>query len=529
LPERKYSSEPSRFQTGSDPPPVTPDSFANYLSPYNGLRVAKGFVWLLLLLWPLQRAIEQDANARELLCAGFLVGLLGVSLIGLYERSLFAGALTWDTDYRISSSFSSMHAGDGPIDVWLTTTIPLLGIFVIDRRWRLYLPLAFALGLLSLYTLVATGSRGPAIGVAIAYATGFLALAATHAFPRRIIAMAVVGVTALSFVAAAGLPVLAQTALGQRFLHAPKDAATRFDHWRVALDMRDNTVRSQLFGMGLGSFPRIFQENAPIRSGRYTFIDDGSDIFLRLWSGLNLYMGQVVTIRPNRDYQVVVRFRTREPSAALRISACELWLLESRNCTVSSLNLPPADRWQTLNSPFHTTETGSEISIAGILVRRPTWFTFYVLGATAGGVDIGAVSLTNSDGQELIRNADFREGADHWFWVHDDHSSWHTLNLVVDVLFNQGWFGLLALGALLWSTVVALARRIAGGDPLSAVLLAALTGFAVTGVTVSALDQPRLILAFCLICFAVLCRTQQDSRARVEIFTPVKVTLTHRT
>ena len=63
-----------------------------------------------------------------------------------------------------------------------------------------------------------------------------------------------------------------------------------------------------------------------------------------------------------------------------------------------------------------------------------------------------------------------------------------------------------ALAALLALTLAALARQIAAGDRLAAVLLASLTGFLVTGMTVSTFDQPRLVLMFYILCLTIILR-----------------------
>ena len=73
------------------PVPITADSFANYASPYNALRIAKGFVWALLLLRPLRQASARSQDTTLFLGAGFLAGLAGVALVTLYQRWLFTG------------------------------------------------------------------------------------------------------------------------------------------------------------------------------------------------------------------------------------------------------------------------------------------------------------------------------------------------------------------------------------------------------------------------------------------------------
>src|SRR5579871_641802 len=50
------------------PPKVTADSFANYDSPYNALRVGKGFLWALLLLRPMRQAAGRGFDIRVPIC-----------------------------------------------------------------------------------------------------------------------------------------------------------------------------------------------------------------------------------------------------------------------------------------------------------------------------------------------------------------------------------------------------------------------------------------------------------------------------
>ena len=488
-------------------PPVTIDSFANYASPYNSLRVAKGFAWALLLLSPLRQAAALH-DVKRLLAIGFLIALAGVGLVSLYERWLFADVFSWSSDYRTTASFSSMHTGDGPIDAWLATAIPFLGLLFISRRWVALLPASLALGLLSVYALFATSSRGPTIAVFVAYGVGLLALLATRTHRRRAAAALAISIGLALGIALVALPILAQSALGQRFAHAEEDAGTRLHYWRYDLSLRDDTLRADIFGMGVGSFPAIHQERSfrEPRATRYRYVSDAGGHYVTFVTDLNLYMAQVAEARQNSDYQFTIRLRTSEPHAQLVVMWCELWMLTHGNCTTDAFALSPqAGRWQTLSRPIHTRDVGSGRSLAGLFFKLPTKLTFFISGAATKGVDVGEVSLKDIQGRELLRNGDFARGADEWFWSEDGHWQWHTANLAVNILFDQGWFGLLAVGAFVWVTGARLLRQILAGDELSAVYLASIVGFIVTGVTVSTFDQPRLSLAFYLICLAALC------------------------
>jgi hypothetical protein len=488
------------------PAPITPDSFANYYSPYNSLRVAKGFAWALLLYRPLREAIARKPNARLLLCTGFVAGLAGVAIFALYERWMFPGILTLNTDYRISASFSSMHTGDGHIDVWLATTIPMIAVLLLFRSRPVLLPLAAILLVASLYTLVATQSRGPAIALVIASIAGLLALLTTgkrHG-PAAIVTLVCIGaVTMLT----ASSPGFAKIPFVQRFEDVVPDARIRLDHWRNALALRDDTITARIFGMGLGSFPVLhwLRATKEPRSARYIFAADKTGGFLKMWSGENLYMGQAITIVPHSDYSLTVKLRTAEPKAGVVVLWCELWLLTSQNCTSNSFQpQPSANQWQTLTGTIHAGEAGTAKSLLGMKIPPPARLTFFVSNADHDGVDIGGVSVKDSLGRELVENGNFGEGSDHWFWAEDDHLPWHIKNLAVGVLFEQGWLGVLAVGSLLLYTCAMLGRQIARKDPLSPIFAASLTGFMVTAVTVSTFDAPRLSLMFYLLCFVII-------------------------
>src|SRR5690606_1281300 len=86
-------------------PPVDGGSFASYLSPWNALRVAKGFFWAWLLLPALHAAFAADPDgARDRLAAGVVLGL-GLAGIGiLWERGVFADLVTARNIYGLMES-----------------------------------------------------------------------------------------------------------------------------------------------------------------------------------------------------------------------------------------------------------------------------------------------------------------------------------------------------------------------------------------------------------------------------------------
>ena len=488
-------------------PPLTLDSFADYYSPFNSLRVAKGFIWALLLYRPLTRELIEEPKSRTLLCSGFIAGLAGVSAAAILERWMFPGLLTLDTDYRVSATFSAMHTGDGPIDAWLATSIPMLAVLLLRPKHWLFGPLAGVLFLAAVYTLFATQSRAPVIALFVSAVLGFGALLAISKRHRWMVGTGIAAGAVLTLFVTTKLTI-PQIYFLQRFETVTADAQGRFDHWRNSLQLRDDTIAAKIFGMGLGSFPLLHQlrSTSEPRSARYMFRSDGSHTFLTMWSGEPLYMGQSAPVIPHSRYELSMSVRTSEPNASVAVLWCELWLLTSQNCISKTFTLQPViHRWTTLSAVLDSGGTGAPLRAFGINVARPTRFTFFVSNAAHSGVDFGPISVKDSQGREVVRNGDFHAGSDEWFWAEDDHLAWHVKNLAVSVLLEQGWLGILALGALLVYTCNELRRQVARKDPMAPILLACMTGFLVTAVTVSTFDEPRLALMFYLLCFMIIC------------------------
>ena len=103
----------------------------------------------------------------------------------------------------------------------------------------------------------------------------------------------------------------------------------------------------------------------------------------------------------------------------------------------------------------------------------------------------------------------------HWFFSSDrDHMPWHAKNILVNVLFDQGYFGLvlfllLTAGAL-WRLNLGKARQ----HELAPYLSAAIIGFLVVGIFDSLTDVPRLALMFYILVLAALMPNALSSRVK---------------
>lgn len=134
---------------------------ANYLSPYNGLRVGKAWCWFLILLPLLRRSAGENLGGiTGYFLPGMTIGLLIVALSDLRERALFPELMNFSADYRTSAPFSGMHTGGAALDGYLALSTPFAAAFLFGRPgWQKVFFAMPALGLV-LYAGLSTFSRG---------------------------------------------------------------------------------------------------------------------------------------------------------------------------------------------------------------------------------------------------------------------------------------------------------------------------------------------------------------------------------
>ncbi|WP_402718216.1 hypothetical protein [Janthinobacterium rivuli] len=148
------------------------NTWDNYLSPYNSLRLGKAWAWSMLLLPLLLRDADPPALRRYAL-PGMLAGLAMVSLFALWERAVFPGLSNLSSDYRITAPFSAMHTGGAALDGYLALSLPFAGLWLVRARSRWQAALALLLLGLALHAAFTTFSRGLYAALAAAMLLAF--------------------------------------------------------------------------------------------------------------------------------------------------------------------------------------------------------------------------------------------------------------------------------------------------------------------------------------------------------------------
>lgn len=489
-------------------PAVDENAFVNYYSRFNALRIIKGFVWAVMLL-PMFAAEMDIVKAKRYFSYGMLIGLMGIIIFSIWERIVFSGWSNYNSDYRITARFSSMHTGGGHIDEYLMLAVPFILILVIGERLKFYrLIPAMGIFALSLYVVMVTFSRGPYIGILFEIIVFLIALLFKIKHVKSGLWHKLLYIPAtLLLIFSVIVPVFQGKYIQERFSQVERDYQIRKNHWQDAVDMMDDEVMTDIFGMGLGSYPRTYywRNSENTLPATYQFQSGPDGRFLKLWSGDSLYFEQKISIEPDAQYRLQLDFRSDSGKPTLTVPICEKALLYSFRCIWQTFQLPKVDgnKWQRVEKMVDTKMFSVGEGFSRNLFRRPVKLSLYN-GVNNTVIDVKSVHLFDSNGNDVIKNGDFTDSMDHWFFSTDNHLPWHIKNIWVQVLFEQGWFGLVIFSGFIVYCLLVFGKGLVNNDNYAAIGLISLLGFLVVGVVDSPFDEPRLTLLFYLICFIFL-------------------------
>lgn len=474
----------------------TPDanSFTNYYSPFNALRIAKGALWAFLLFGVLRRLVASGTDVRRPLALGMVAGLALTVAVIVWERATFGNLLDFTSDYRVTGPFSSMHMGGAYIECFLVIATPFLLLLILQTISRANRLLGALLLLACTYALMVTFSRNgyAAFGVALSIFVLF-SVFRTGQRQRRGVPVAVL--TGAMLVVA--IPILLGQFAQDRIATVGKDYAVRQAHWEDALNMRTPGLATSLFGMGLGRYPEshylLSSESA--HAGTYQLKKEAGKTFLRLGAGDPIYVEQIVSIEPRQNYVLKLDVRSSRPGGNLTFSLCEKWMLTSFKCVRRTLATGDTEGgWNSVEVPL----TSGSLGDNPWYFSKPVKFALHN-PADNSHVDIANLHLQDLHGENLLLNGDFSDELDHWFFSADSHLQWHAKSLPVAVLFDIGWFGLIALGVFALLVIQRAAGRAWRGDLYATAALASFSGFLVVGLFDTLIDAPRFLFLLLLL------------------------------
>ena len=472
--------------------PLDANAFTSYFSHYNSLRVAKGFLWG-IVLFAMLRPHLNEVRPMKLLSAGMLIGLAGVAISALWEYWRFSGSSA--PDYRVTATFSSMHIGGGHIEAYLVFALPFAWTLLLQEKRTWIKVAAMCVFLLAIYALITTVARGGIVALAVVFAV--LALGVYRALRARGMSRTLRYTASAALIAGVVLVIAGlstATFLQQRFTQTEADAQTRFTHWTHALGLLQNNWGERFFGAGLGTFPgRYFYANFDSSLGNYRYQTEDSNRYLSLNSGGTLYMAQSVAVTPGTPYTLELDVRSNDQTKQLDVPICEKKLLNSHLCQWLTVPVASGKGWQHQSITFSSDQVGQGAWWA----RRPVQLSLFN-PQDKGVVDVDNIRLFDRGGANLILNGDFAQGGDYWFFKSGNHLPWHTKNMWIHLAFEQGLVGLAIFCVLIIAAVWRLMRGSWAGEPLATVWLAGISGLLTIGFVDSLLDTPRLAMLLVL-------------------------------
>jgi hypothetical protein len=511
--------------TGADLSVLTrmpgPNDLYDYLSPWNGPRVALGVLWAVALLPVLARLTREDPGAPAVLAAGLALALVLVGIAAIRERWLYTDFLDFTREYRVVATFASMRVGGSHIGAFIVLALPAaLALILLERRW-LTLLLGVAALTAGLGALFLTYTRAAWLGGAVGLGTATLSVL-FHGSGRERPASrwqpaltAVAGLVALAtFAAAITLSGYAR----QRLAATPEDFGSRLAIYADALAMMDPGPTAQLFGMGLGSFPAVYYTRNPdgVSPSRRLIDEEGGNRFMRLLVGVGgrypeellFAIYQRLPLRPQESWTLTLR--ARSPNAGrLTVEIKEKPTLYGGHGIEVGQARQIGPDWQEYRFTFDSGRLG-----AGQLFTRRAATLLLRAAPEQGVVDVDDVRLLDRTGHDIMRNGDFSAGHEDWTFEAPHHVAYQVKNAFIGIYFDQGAVGLAAFLMLLVAAAAAYpeARQMRPGP--AAGLAGGIAGFLLSGMFDNPFTEPRIILLFMIVLFQLLVMRPMRARER---------------
>ena len=474
-----------------------------YLRPDNALRLAKGFFTALALLPFLRARMRRQGDAMAWLGTGMATGLALVASAVLAERAVFTGLFDFTTGYRTVGTFSSMHVGGGYIGAYIAMALPFLVVCLLRPRPLTFLAM-FSTAIVAGYALVVSYARAAYAAAMISMLTagvGWLC-AARHRNTGTAPALAL---SALVLLTIGGISVAAVGSgfMAKRFGTVVSGLGDREENWSGGLALRSDSWASVLFGMGLGTYPRVVLSRRPEDRFPTNFVvgEDGGYRFLSLHAGLPIYFGQKVPVQPNHQYRLFLALRSPDGKGALTLILCEKMLLYSANCRGTTFRPRFPGTWEDFGAVISSAGL-DEYTILGWL-RRPVELSLLdpVAGTT---IEIGHIRMLDPQGRDILANGDFSRGTERWYFTDDQHAIWRIENQYLMTLFESGVLGLASFVLLAGTALAGAVGAMRRGNRMAAPVAASLLAFLCSGVFDYLLEGPRLAALFYIIAFCGL-------------------------
>lgn len=296
---------------------------------------------------------------------------------------------------------------------------------------------------------------------------------------------------------------MGSTRMTERMHGVSSDIETRQLHWQdVIHSATSDQLSTLLFGHGMGSMPKLYYQahfdKMQLPTYRWNELDGRSVLEIGK-GGYPFY--QKLSLLPDTDYELQAVIKSDGGEGLLGLDICHKHILFSDRWQPDCVNTSfkaKSNEWQSFKWKFNSGKLGQ----FGLL-DWPTTLQLHNYGNNVIAID--TIQITDVSGKEWIKNADFENKLNYWFWISDfEHLPWHSKQLFIHLWLEQGWIGLflfIVLIALILVNQLALFRR---GNAIPIALIPSVCAILGLGLTDTFVDDPHTSLMVYAILFAAL-------------------------
>ncbi len=294
-----------------------------------------------------------------------------------------------------------------------------------------------------------------------------------------------------------------------RFSTAGSDLSARMNHWSDSLGLLQS-ADEWVLGIGPGRYAERYAWRTRDRfvPGEFRILPDVMGHHMVLtgpshpvgWGEIFRVSQRIdIDLRLPLTVDLIARLPADvAPGVPVHFDVCRKHLLYDQGCVTGAVNLSKGQSVQ------RVVLGGADSLGPSRALGWPRATRFAVgLDSVGGRAEILSLRLTDADGRELLRNGDFRDGAQWWFFSSDrSHLAYHAKNLWLQVFLEQGVPALLAIAV---AGVLALSWLLVGPGsrhPLAPPIATGLIGFGVVATFDSVIDAPRLAI-LCLLMLGI--------------------------
>ena len=492
--------------------------FHLYLTEYNSLRVAKGFFAALCFLPILAYEKKQGTAIAKILSIGIIIGFVLAIISIIWERLVFPGFFDFSNTYRISGLFSGMLLGGTMVDAYLLIAFPFFFtlFYAFNKPWLNLLGIViFTFGL---YSILVTFTRTNYLAVSITILV--LALGSQsirHKTSKHPIFAYIIFTTIVLFIA---FNVFKGGYITQRFSTTFDSFEHRLDHWSNANQLKNNGITAFLFGNGKGSYPSTYINNDSegLTMARFWLQEENTDDnklkkFIRLSPSdangtLNIIQRFPINQSGIYNVNITLRNHSKKPQKLL-VEFCNKNILTFKGeCQwrgFKTLNM--TQNWQTI------THNLSSDSFNKKILSTVTPIDINILNrGLKNRLDIAQIGIIAPDGSQVLKNTQFKNNFDHWFFSSGNHMAWHIKNLWVSSFFEGGLIELALITILLIALSIRLYKQLREGNYYALAILASISGMMIVGLFGSIFDDPRISWLFFLITWLTILKPETATK-----------------